>query len=90
MPSAHSAALILVLPTEERMMWLLTSTPSDTKKQLPSQCPLSLGKTPAVALSMLSPYGPKHNLAFLSSDHANKLFREMFPDSEIAKKFSCV
>ena len=31
----------------------------------------------------------KHNLAFLSSDHANKLFREMFPDSEIAKKFAC-
>ncbi len=29
----------------------------------------------------------KHNLAFLSSDHANKLFREMFPDSEISKKF---
>ncbi len=31
----------------------------------------------------------KHNMAFLSSDHTNKLFREMFPDSEIAKKFAC-
>ncbi len=31
----------------------------------------------------------KHNLAFLASDHANKLFKEMFPDSEIAKKFAC-
>ena len=31
----------------------------------------------------------KHNLAFLSSDHATKLFKVMFPDSEIAKKFSC-
>ena len=31
----------------------------------------------------------KHNLAFLNSDHANKLFKEMFPDSEIAKKFAC-
>ena len=31
----------------------------------------------------------KHNLAFLASDHANKLFRTMFPDSEVAKKFSC-
>ena len=28
----------------------------------------------------------KHNLAFLSSDHATKLFKVMFPDSEIAKK----
>ena len=31
----------------------------------------------------------KHNIAFLASDHATKLFRKMFPDSEIAKKFSC-
>ncbi len=26
----------------------------------------------------------KHNLAFLSSDHATRLFKVMFPDSEIA------
>lgn len=31
----------------------------------------------------------KHNIAFLASDHATKLFRKMFPDSEIAKKFTC-
>ena len=31
----------------------------------------------------------KHNLAFLTSDHATKLFPKMFPDSEIAKQFSC-
>lgn len=31
----------------------------------------------------------KHNIAFLASDHATKLFPKMFPDSEIAKKFSC-
>ena len=31
----------------------------------------------------------KHNLAFLSSDHATKHFSTMSPDSEIAKKFSC-
>ena len=31
----------------------------------------------------------KHNLAFLLSDHATKLFKVMFLDSEIAKKFSC-
>ena len=31
----------------------------------------------------------KHNLAFLASDHATKLFSKMFPDSEIAKRFAC-
>ena len=31
----------------------------------------------------------KHNLAFLSSDHASKLFSQMFPDSDIARKFGC-
>ena len=31
----------------------------------------------------------KHNLPFLASDHANNLFPKMFPDSELAKQFSC-
>ena len=31
----------------------------------------------------------KHNLAFLASDHATKLFPKMFPDSKIAKSFAC-
>ena len=30
----------------------------------------------------------EHNVAFALSDHATKLFVKMFPDSEIAKKFS--
>ena len=30
----------------------------------------------------------KHNLAILNSDHATKLFKEMFPDSEIDKNFA--
>lgn len=30
-----------------------------------------------------------HNIAFLASDHATKLFHKMFPDTEIAKKISC-
>ena len=33
-------------------------------------------------------YTAKHNLSFLSSDHASKLFKVMFSDSEIAKSFS--
>ena len=31
----------------------------------------------------------EHNLAFQASDHATKLFHKMFPDSSVAKKFSC-
>ena len=31
----------------------------------------------------------KHNLSFLSSDHATRLFKAIFPDSEIAKSFAC-
>ena len=31
----------------------------------------------------------KHNISFLSSDHATKLFGKMLPDSEITKKVSC-
>ncbi len=31
----------------------------------------------------------KHNISFQTSDHATKLFRRMFPDSETAKNFSC-
>ena len=31
----------------------------------------------------------KHNLAFLNSEHASKLFAQMFPDLEIARKFAC-
>ena len=30
-----------------------------------------------------------HNIAFLSSDHATRLFTHMFSDSKIAKNFSC-
>ena len=31
----------------------------------------------------------KHNMPFMSSDHATKLFGKMFPDSQIASKFAC-
>jgi len=44
---------------------------------------------PEVAMNVLEAeikwamFTAKHNLAFLSSDHASKLFAKMFPDSEI-------
>ena len=31
----------------------------------------------------------KHNLAFLTSEHASKMFSKMFPDSKIASNFGC-
>lgn len=31
----------------------------------------------------------EHNLSFASSDHFTKLSKVMFPDSQIAKNFSC-
>ena len=31
----------------------------------------------------------EHNLAFNASDHATKLFLQMFPNSKVAKKFAC-
>ena len=31
----------------------------------------------------------KHNIPFVASDHANKLFPKMFPDTELAKQLSC-
>ncbi len=31
----------------------------------------------------------EHNISFAVADHFNDLFRAMFPDSEIAKKFAC-
>ena len=34
-------------------------------------------------------YVTKHNLSFQASDHATKLFKVMFLDSNIAKKFAC-
>jgi len=31
----------------------------------------------------------EHNISFAASDHAGSLFRRMFPDSEIARKYGC-
>ena len=31
----------------------------------------------------------EHNLSFEAASHAGQLFRVMFPDSEIAKKYGC-
>ena len=43
------------------------------------------------AETLWSVFTVKHNLAFLTSDHATAcmIFKEMFTDSEIAKKNSC-
>ena len=41
------------------------------------------------AESLWSKFVSKHNLPIQSSDHATKFLRRMFPDSQIANKFSC-
>ena len=38
---------------------------------------------------MWSMLDAKHNLAFLNSDQVNRLFREMFLDYSIAKRYAC-
>ena len=35
-------------------------------------------------------YVTKHNLSFQASDHATKLFKVMFPDSNVAKNLDVV
>ena len=42
------------------------------------------------AETMWSMFVAKHNLAFLTTDHATKMFKTMFADSEIARKFACI
>ena len=46
-------------------------------------------QTPQSVIEAESLWSTFHNLSFQTSDHATKLFRRMFPDSEIAKKFAC-
>ena len=41
------------------------------------------------AEALWSKFVVKHNFSFQTSDHATKLLHRMFPDSEIAKRFSC-
>ena len=41
------------------------------------------------AETLWSKFIAMHNIPFQASDHATKLFHRMFPDSEVAQKFSC-
>ena len=64
-------------------------------KSATSTRPLASFYKPQVSQSLIeaetrwTTFVSKHNIAFLASDHATKLFAKMFPDSEIAKKFAC-
>ncbi|XP_067935430.1 zinc finger protein 862-like [Watersipora subatra] len=42
------------------------------------------------AESLFTLFMAKHNLSFSAADHFTKLVPEMFPDSEIAKKYGCM
>ena len=64
-------------------------------KSATSTRPLASFYKPEVSQSLIeaeirwATFVSKHNIAFLASDHATKLFTKMFPDSEIAKQFAC-
>ena len=65
-----------------------------TSRSLHHNWPLAQTTNPALSIEFeaearWSMFVSKHNLAFMHSDHATKLFQKMFPDSEIAKAFAC-
>ena len=62
---------------------------ASTSKSLSSFCRPQIPQNTIRAEAMWCLFTAKHNLSFLNSDHATKLFTEMFLDSEIAKKFAC-
>ena len=48
-----------------------------------------LQRSVTVAETQWALFIAKHNLSFACSDHATKLFKAMFPDSEMANSFGC-
>ena len=62
---------------------------ASTTKSVASIFQPQVAKNVIEADTRYSMFVAKHNLAFLSSEHASKLFSQMFPDSEIAQKFGC-
>ena len=96
MPDVLSVQLTLVLSMVVFMMSHLTSRARDIRicqrmwHQL-LQSPLSSDLREVIKQSKQGSGGLHllHNITFLASDHATKLFSKIFPDSAIAKKFSC-
>ena len=62
---------------------------ASTSKSVASFFRSNIPDSTSKAEVMWSMFVAKYNFAFLNSDHANRLFREMFPDSAIAKIFAC-
>jgi hypothetical protein len=63
------------------------SSGSMTNFLVQKETALSLKTTKAELL--WTGYLTEHNISTSASDHAGDLFRAMFPDSEVAKKFTC-
>ena len=61
-----------------------SSSASITRFFQPNKSPISIEAETRWAL-----FVAEHNLTFLSSEHAAKLFPIMFPDSQISKKYAC-
>ena len=51
--------------------------------------PTKVSESAIKAEALWAMFVTKHNIPFVASDHANKLFPKMFPDSELAKQLSC-
>ena len=97
MPNVLCVQLTLVLPMVVFMMSHLTSGARDIwicqrlwHQLLQSPLSSDLRSDQAIEAEVKwATFVVKHNISFLASDHATKLFSKIFPDSAIAKKFSC-
>ena len=95
MQGVHCAAMTSAYLMVDEMMSLLRkhhkemSTAASSSRSISSIFKRNKAAAAIEAEALWSMFVAKHNLAFLTSDHANKLFPKMFPDSEIAKQFFC-
>lgn len=65
------------------------ATASSSSRSITSMFNPKVSESAIKAEALWAMFIAKHNIPFLASDHANKLFTNMFPDSELAKQFSC-
>ena len=65
------------------------ATASSSSRSITSMFNPKVSESAIKAEALRAMFVAKHNIPFLASDHANKLFPKMFPDSELAKQFSC-
>ena len=65
------------------------ATASSSSRSITSMFNPKVSESAIKAEALWAMFVAKHNIPFLASDHAYKLFPKMFPDSELAKQFFC-